>query len=235
MLTNLMFCFWRISRILTERLRIFIHVSNYFQTLEILEKTLSDKNEPNTKQTNSSPIILRYYSRCPTRTLVALIVSTIWSPWPTLMLSPHYVRMQSNLNLLLPYTSHYSAAPHHSGGGPTLVRYRTKPVQGGVPLQCGFSRLATRRTKVGPPLYYPALSHNEISNRIISWHAISYRIISYHHHHRLRTIYSGGVEPGPSLLTRRYEVKARYHTKQNQILPCHITSYHILSHPISKY
>ena len=30
----------------TERLRILIHVSDYFQTLEIMEKTLSDKNEP---------------------------------------------------------------------------------------------------------------------------------------------------------------------------------------------
>ena len=26
------FCFWRISRIVTERLRMLIHVSNYFQT-----------------------------------------------------------------------------------------------------------------------------------------------------------------------------------------------------------
>ena len=31
---------------MTERLRISIHISNYFQTLEFLEKTLSDKNEP---------------------------------------------------------------------------------------------------------------------------------------------------------------------------------------------
>ena len=30
-----------------ERLRISIHISKYFQTLEIMEKTLSDKNEPN--------------------------------------------------------------------------------------------------------------------------------------------------------------------------------------------
>ena len=39
------FAFWRISRIVTERLRRLIHSSNYFQTLEFLEKTLSDKNE----------------------------------------------------------------------------------------------------------------------------------------------------------------------------------------------
>ena len=32
------FCLWRISRTVTERLRILIHISNYFQTLEILEK-----------------------------------------------------------------------------------------------------------------------------------------------------------------------------------------------------
>ena len=32
---------------MTERLRISINISNYFQTLQILEKTLSDKNEPN--------------------------------------------------------------------------------------------------------------------------------------------------------------------------------------------
>ena len=33
---------------MTERLRILIHISNYFETLEILEKKLSDMNEPNT-------------------------------------------------------------------------------------------------------------------------------------------------------------------------------------------
>ena len=43
------FCFWRILRIVTESLRILILISNYFQTLEITEKTLSDKNEPNIK------------------------------------------------------------------------------------------------------------------------------------------------------------------------------------------
>ena len=32
----------------TERLRVLIHNSNYFQTLEIMEKMLSDKNEPKT-------------------------------------------------------------------------------------------------------------------------------------------------------------------------------------------
>ena len=31
---------------MTECLRILIHISNYFQTLENIEKTLSDKNEP---------------------------------------------------------------------------------------------------------------------------------------------------------------------------------------------
>ena len=31
---------------MTERLRILIHISDCFQTLEILEKTLSDKNGP---------------------------------------------------------------------------------------------------------------------------------------------------------------------------------------------
>ena len=31
---------------MTERLRILIHISNYFQTVDIMEKTLSDKNEP---------------------------------------------------------------------------------------------------------------------------------------------------------------------------------------------
>ena len=31
---------------MTERLRILIHTSKYFQTLEIMQKTLSDKNEP---------------------------------------------------------------------------------------------------------------------------------------------------------------------------------------------
>ena len=40
------FCFWKHSRIVTERLRMLIHISNYIQTLEIMEKTLSDKNEP---------------------------------------------------------------------------------------------------------------------------------------------------------------------------------------------
>ena len=34
-LTNLFFCFWRISRIVTERLRILIHISNYFQLWKI--------------------------------------------------------------------------------------------------------------------------------------------------------------------------------------------------------
>ena len=34
---------------MTERLRMLIHISNYFQTLEIMEKTLSDKNEPYNK------------------------------------------------------------------------------------------------------------------------------------------------------------------------------------------
>ena len=33
---------------MTERLRISINISKYFQTLEFLEKKLSDKNEPNT-------------------------------------------------------------------------------------------------------------------------------------------------------------------------------------------
>ena len=41
------FACWTISRIVTERLlRVLIHISNYFQTLEIMEKKLSDKNEP---------------------------------------------------------------------------------------------------------------------------------------------------------------------------------------------
>ena len=35
-----------LSRVVTERLRILIHISNYIQTLEIMEKALSDKNEP---------------------------------------------------------------------------------------------------------------------------------------------------------------------------------------------
>ena len=39
--------FWRISRVVTERFRVLIQISNYFQTLEIKEKTLSDKSEPN--------------------------------------------------------------------------------------------------------------------------------------------------------------------------------------------
>ena len=53
-LTNFVFCFfWRISRIVTERLRILIHTRYlqlyYFQTLEIMmEKPLSGKNEPKT-------------------------------------------------------------------------------------------------------------------------------------------------------------------------------------------
>ena len=34
---------------MTERLRILINISNYFQTLVIMEKTLSDKNEPTNK------------------------------------------------------------------------------------------------------------------------------------------------------------------------------------------
>ena len=46
MLTNLIFLLLENSRIVIERLRISIHISNYFQTLEIMEKTLSDKNEP---------------------------------------------------------------------------------------------------------------------------------------------------------------------------------------------
>ena len=46
-LTNLIFLlFLIISRILTERLRILIRISHYFQTLEIMEKTIPDKNEP---------------------------------------------------------------------------------------------------------------------------------------------------------------------------------------------
>ena len=45
-LTNLFFCFWRISRIVSERLRILIHISIYVQILEIMKKTLSDTNEP---------------------------------------------------------------------------------------------------------------------------------------------------------------------------------------------
>ena len=42
------FRFWKISLliIVTERLRMLIHISNYFQTLEIMEKTFSNKNEP---------------------------------------------------------------------------------------------------------------------------------------------------------------------------------------------
>ena len=35
---------------MTERLRILIHISNYCHTLEFMEKTLSDKNEPNTNR-----------------------------------------------------------------------------------------------------------------------------------------------------------------------------------------
>ena len=31
---------------MTERLCVLIHISNYFQTLAIMEKALSDKNEP---------------------------------------------------------------------------------------------------------------------------------------------------------------------------------------------
>ena len=31
---------------MTGRLRIFMYISNYVQTLEIMEKTLSDENEP---------------------------------------------------------------------------------------------------------------------------------------------------------------------------------------------
>ena len=38
---------------MTERLRILIHISNYFQTLEIPGKMLSDKNEPNTRDSTS--------------------------------------------------------------------------------------------------------------------------------------------------------------------------------------
>ena len=49
MLTNLTFIFGsgEIHGKVTERLRILIHISIYFQTLEIMEETLSDKNEPN--------------------------------------------------------------------------------------------------------------------------------------------------------------------------------------------
>ena len=36
----------RIIIIVTERLRIKIYIYTYFQTLEIMEKMLSDKNEP---------------------------------------------------------------------------------------------------------------------------------------------------------------------------------------------
>ena len=44
------FCFWKILRIVTERLRILIHIPIFFQTLEFLGKTLSDKNEPKTQE-----------------------------------------------------------------------------------------------------------------------------------------------------------------------------------------
>ena len=40
----------------TERLRVLIHISNYSQTLEILETTLSDKNEPNIRKPESHSI-----------------------------------------------------------------------------------------------------------------------------------------------------------------------------------
>ena len=40
---------------MTERLRRSIHISNYFQTLEILEKKLSDKNEPKSAVLPSLP------------------------------------------------------------------------------------------------------------------------------------------------------------------------------------
>ena len=42
------------SRIVTERLRILIHISNYYQTLEIMGKTLSEKNEPKNDPKSSS-------------------------------------------------------------------------------------------------------------------------------------------------------------------------------------
>ena len=55
--------FWRISRTVTERHRILMQISNYFQTLETDKKTLSDKNEPedmtkNTAKTKTHPTIL---------------------------------------------------------------------------------------------------------------------------------------------------------------------------------
>ena len=39
--SKLFFCLWRISRIVEERLRILVHISNYFQTLKIMEKNSS--------------------------------------------------------------------------------------------------------------------------------------------------------------------------------------------------
>ena len=46
MLTNLMFLVLE-NFTNSDRTRILIHTSNYFQTLESMEKTLFDKNDPN--------------------------------------------------------------------------------------------------------------------------------------------------------------------------------------------
>ena len=47
---NLIFLLLENFMNVTERLHILIHISNYFQTLEVMEKTLADKNEPNTSR-----------------------------------------------------------------------------------------------------------------------------------------------------------------------------------------
>ena len=46
---------------MTELLRILMHISNSFQTLEIMEKTLSDKNEPYLVQTLQNIIVVYSY------------------------------------------------------------------------------------------------------------------------------------------------------------------------------
>ena len=42
----------------TERLHILIHISNYFQTLEVMEKTLSHKND-RIKSSNDQVVTLK--------------------------------------------------------------------------------------------------------------------------------------------------------------------------------
>ena len=57
------FCFWRISRRVTERLRILIHTCLQLQTLEIIEKTLSDSDKNELKKHLPN-------TRCPSKWLV---------------------------------------------------------------------------------------------------------------------------------------------------------------------